>query len=81
VHGTLRHHGCTTGRSLWGLITVTLGLALGQQVSAATEGARETPPPDHAIGRPPLHAKPGSDSNYATHRRTTHQYGLPGGGA
>ena len=27
------------------------------------------------------HAKPGSDSNSATHRRTTHQYGLPGGGA
>ena len=45
MHRTLRHHGCTTGRSLWVVITVTLGLALGQQATAATECARETPLP------------------------------------
>ena len=42
MHRTLRHHGYTTGCSLWVVITVTLGLALGQQATAATECARAT---------------------------------------
>jgi hypothetical protein len=42
MHGTLRHHGYTTGCSLWVVITVALGLTLGQQATAAQECARAT---------------------------------------
>ena len=45
MHRALRHHRYTTGRALWVIITVTLGLALGQQATAATECARATPLP------------------------------------
>jgi hypothetical protein len=41
----LRHHGYTTGRALSVVIMVTLGLALGQQATAATECARAIPLP------------------------------------
>jgi hypothetical protein len=41
MHRALHHHGCTTGCSLWVVITVALGLALGQQATAATECARD----------------------------------------
>jgi hypothetical protein len=42
---TLLHHRHTTGCSLWVVITVALGLALGHQATAARECARETPLP------------------------------------
>ena len=45
MHRALRHHGYTTGRALSVVIMVTLGLALGQQATAATECARATPLP------------------------------------
>ena len=45
MHRALHHHGCTTGRALWVVITVALGLALGQQATAATECARAIPLP------------------------------------
>jgi hypothetical protein len=45
MHRRLLHHGGTTGRQLWVVILVALGLALGSQVAAATECARATPLP------------------------------------
>jgi hypothetical protein len=45
MHGRLLHHGGTTGRQLWVVILVALGLALGSQAAAATECARATPLP------------------------------------
>jgi hypothetical protein len=45
MHGTLLHHGYTTGRFLWVAVTVALGLTLGHQATAARECARETPLP------------------------------------
>ena len=45
MHRRLLHHGGTTGRQLWVVILVALGLALGRQVAAATECARVTPLP------------------------------------
>ena len=38
-------HGLTTGRCLWLVITVALGLALGSQAAAAKECLQETPLP------------------------------------
>ena len=45
MHKALRPHGYTTGRALSVVIMVTLGLALGQQATAATECARAIPRP------------------------------------
>jgi hypothetical protein len=52
MHGRLLHHGGTTGRQLWVVILVALGLALGSQAAAATECARATPLPAdvHLVG-------------------------------
>src|SRR5262245_30032273 len=66
MHGPMPQHRFTTGRHLWVVMTVALGLALGTQAIAAKECQRETPlPADVRL------IAPGSFSVLAPSRRRT----------